>query len=125
MAPNNGPLLVQLWHGLLAALNDLLKDPKRPGVELLAVTRRFLSDNQQVSPGADDRKKLEQLHRLYSKKLAEALAAERVPASMLAEGRKWLELHGVKADVPAAVAAQVAKRLADGSLPFSPPPTKQ
>lgn len=124
MAPNNGPLLVQLWHGLLAALNDLFKAPKRPAVELLAVARRFLRDNHQGCPSASDRKHLEQLHKLYSKRLAEALAAERVPASMLAEGRKWLELHGVKADLPTAVAAQVAKRLAAGDLPFTPPSTK-
>jgi hypothetical protein len=125
MAPNNGPLLVQLWHGLLASLIELFKAPKRPGVELLAVARRFLRDNHQGCPSASDRQRLEQLHKLYSQRLAEALAADRVPASMLAEGRKWLEQHGVKADLPAAEAAQVAKRLAGGDLPFAQPPTKQ
>lgn len=119
MAPNNRPQLEQLWASLAAFLQDSFKTPKRPSVEMLAVTRRFLRENKQGATNGKDRKQLEQLCTLYSLRLAEALAAEHVTASMLAEGRKWLELHGIRVDLSTAEAAQVAKKLGDGSLPFT------
>lgn len=112
--------LERLWADVLAALLGYFnKASKRPPVEALGVARQFLRDQGVGRPSLRDRKHLEALHRLYSARLAEAMQSERIPAAVLAECRKWIEYHGIRADIPTAVARQVAQKLADGSLPFT------
>jgi pyruvoyl-dependent arginine decarboxylase (PvlArgDC) len=111
--------LEALWHQVLAAIQATITKAKRPPLEMVSVGRQFLRDNSQGCPSEADRKALEKLHRAYAKRMAEAMQANHIPASMMAECRKWLEYHGVRADIPTAVARQVAQKLADGSLPFT------
>lgn len=122
MQVDNRPLLLDLWQALLDALRQsFTKTPKRPSVEMLAVTRRWLRDNSTYCPDDASRRKLEQLYRLYCSRLVEAMEGDQVNAATLAEARKFLEWQGLRADIPKHQAVQVAKQLSTGALPFTNP----
>jgi hypothetical protein len=112
-------MLQELWRLLLVGLLEDIERPKRPSVELLQVARKFLRDNACGIPDEAARKDLEVLYRLYSKSLHEALTGPTPRAGVLAEARHWLVYHGIRADLPGAQVAAVAKKLGDLDLPFT------
>jgi len=120
MQPNDPYRLTHLWHALLGGLQAALGKPKVPP-EMFSVARAFMRDNHVSVNSERSTKTLQAMHGLYCTRLHEALAKPNPPAAVIAEARKFLEWHGIKADLPAATAAQIAGKLADGNLPFTKP----
>ncbi len=116
---DNRPLLVHLWQSVLTCLVESFNGTKRPPVEMLAVTRRFLRDNGQGCPDEATRAQLERLFKTYCNKVAEAMQAETPTAATLAECRKLLEMQGIRVDLPKAQALSAAKALGSLDLPFT------
>lgn len=111
--------LEALWWALLDNVLAKLKGPKRPAVELLQIARKLLKDNGCRAPDEAARRDLEVLYRLYGKALHDALMSPERTAGVMAEARHWLFYHGVRADLPAAHAASVAKKLTELDVPFT------
>jgi hypothetical protein len=116
---------VDLFHELFVALLTCCRDRlrstgKATSVEMLAVSRRVLRDHGYICPVNDEasRRKLEEMHRLYVKRLEEALRT-RPSAAVLAEVRHFLDQSGLTRDLQGAMSnAQAVALMADSRLPF-------
>lgn len=108
-----------LWRELLAELRTAMRAPKRPSVETLQVTRKYLKDNFVVSP-LDDRGRadLVELQRLYLQRLVQAMHQGPVTSSLLGEVRQFLIWLGYSPNVPPQHASSATKELLDLEVPF-------
>lgn len=115
-------LLVELWHDLARSLRGVLKGPKRPSVEHLQVTRKFLKENGRLHPPDEaSRKKLEKLRRLYLEAMVKAFERPEPPTpSLLGEARQFLSGMDRYPEQPSRAEGSTAADLLAMKLPFQP-----
>lgn len=111
-----------LFACIVQTLGDAKAD-KPVSAEFLHVARRVLRDNEAALPRLDEaqRKRLQDLHRLYVDRLLEAIQAPKPSTAVLAECRQFLATSGVGKDLGAAISdAQALAALNWDDLPFKP-----
>lgn len=110
-------LLTELWHATKDSLTASLRGGKVASGELLGVARRFLRDNGQLgAPDEASRADLERLHRLYRRRLLEALDQPEPPSVLLAEARQYWTHHAPTKG--AQTATHTAEELLALDVPF-------
>jgi hypothetical protein len=110
--------LQELHRLLVASVEAALREP-RPSVELLSVTRRVIHDsNAPVELTGRDKATLRRLHRLYLRKLYEAIVEGPPSAAVLAEVRLTLATAPLEDLADDLKARDAALLLVKAGLPF-------